>query len=222
MRDLMGYNPSRTRTRSSTSARVSAWTRPQRAINRSRETDRSASQRMADSTLTPPSGGRMTTCVAMPRRGFVTGTANPRSAGPALKRFTESTSAGRPPDCSRPRVGLKSTSQISPRYGGALTSRRSRWPQTARVLSGSPPTPLAACAAWQSLHWRAPAGRGGDMSPPPLSARLAPKSPKTRPGWSGPGGWLNSDARSLLAWAGEYPGRRRIANPKPTVPTRRR
>jgi hypothetical protein len=50
----------------------------------------------------------------------VSGSVITNPAGPALKASSLTTSTGRAPDCSCPRLGLRSASQISPRIGSAM------------------------------------------------------------------------------------------------------
>src|SRR3954468_11167107 len=67
--------------------------------------------------VSPPSGGVTGTWVGNPRAVPVTGitTTNPR--GLLFRALSETIRTGRRPACSRPTVGFKFTSQISPRAG---------------------------------------------------------------------------------------------------------
>lgn len=111
---------SRMRNRSSTSAMASRERAPHLEISRCFEIERIASHKIVLSFLTPPSPFRTLTWSGIPRSIEVRGRTTIKSAGPELKKSTERTSTGRRPACSRPRVGRRSASQISPRRGSAI------------------------------------------------------------------------------------------------------
>src|SRR5579884_2478703 len=94
-------------------------------MNRTFAIDRMASHIMKLVCRTPPSGEVTSTCQGMPRARVVTGRTTTRPAGPELKRSADITITGLRPACSCPRVGSKSTNQISPRTGetGELIDR---------------------------------------------------------------------------------------------------
>ena len=112
-----GQRLSKMRRRSSTSFNASCERTPHLEISRSFETKRIASHKITLSFLVPPSPLRTFTCNGISRSVEVSGKTTIKSAGPALKESTESTSTGLRPVCSRPRVGRRSASQISPRCG---------------------------------------------------------------------------------------------------------
>src|SRR5947207_3468151 len=86
---------------------------PHLEISRSFETDRIASHKIALSFLVPPSPFLTFTCSGISRWIEVSGKTTIKSAGPALKKSTESTSTGLRPVCSRPRVGRRSATRTS-------------------------------------------------------------------------------------------------------------
>jgi len=117
---ISSQRSSRIRNRSSTSDMASRERTPHLEIKRSFEIERIASHKITLSFLVPPSPFRTLTWSGIPRSTDVRGKTTIRSAGPALKKSTERTSTGRRPVCSRPRVGRRSASQISPRCGSAV------------------------------------------------------------------------------------------------------
>ena len=80
------------RKRSSTSAMTSCDSMPHLEMSRSFETERIASHKITLSFLVPPSPFLTFTCRGMSRWVDVSGKTTTRSAGPALKKSTESTS----------------------------------------------------------------------------------------------------------------------------------
>jgi hypothetical protein len=111
----------RMRRQSSTLRIVAGETSPHLDVRRSVEIERISSHLIKLFSLTPPSGGSSGTWVRMPLALVVRGTTITSSAGLWLKRSTETTKHGRMPACSRPLIGLRSASQISPRDGDELT-----------------------------------------------------------------------------------------------------
>src|SRR4051812_28520111 len=67
--------------------------------------------------VSPPSGGLTGTWVGSPRAVPVTGITTTRPRGLLFRALSETIRTGRCPACSRPTVGFKSASQISPRAG---------------------------------------------------------------------------------------------------------
>ena len=106
--------------------RPPSWpvTCPSRRVRRSTATDRTSSVLMKLFILRPASGGSTGTWRGIPLAREVTGSTTANPAGPWLKVSTETTSAGRTPACSWPRVGFRSTIQISPREGCRVVIRR--------------------------------------------------------------------------------------------------
>ena len=109
------YKPSRIRSRSSTSARTATDTAPHRLSSLSLLTLRMASHMRYELFFRPPSGGTTATCHGMPRAVEVSGITTASPALLSLNAPTDTTRTGRRPACSRPRVGSRSASQISPR-----------------------------------------------------------------------------------------------------------
>jgi hypothetical protein len=135
------------RTRYATVASVRAETEPHAwSINRSFETERTASQSAHDVSRSPPSGGSMRTRSGIRARSVVvSGMTITRPAGPLLNWSFEMMSAGRWRPCSWPRTGSKSVSQISPRFGNYQSMPSASDPSSSS--SSSTVSPLSRSAA---------------------------------------------------------------------------
>ncbi len=166
----LGQRPRRNRTTSSTRPSVVLETAPDLRTRRSRAIVRTWSARMAERLSSPPSGACTSTCDGMGRTVEVIGRTETSSAGPLLKLSTESTSTGRVPRCSCPRVGFRSANQTSPRRGNEAITTASAGTVSASWEArrrGSNPTP--------------PSRPGVPSMPPSLRAGgCIPRSPEPR------------------------------------------
>ena len=157
----------------------------------------------------------MRTCVGMARNVLVLGTA--KSAGLALKTSTDRIKAGRRPACSWPRMGSKSISQTSPRYGG-LTARHSPWSPTVQSPAGIPSRSGPLCGDRPGPGWSAPGTPVGDRPPRRRPGRSERKIGCQSPTVPRSGGWRVEREWLPLVYGYDYPHPRPNATDFPNQP----